>query len=209
MPSRVLPSNGVVTRRPASLPRVQGGASSPASTVLSGRYDFLPFLPPRFVALTPAVPSQRSHFARSAAERCHGRSSGVGHPVSPAGLLSMETTGSPTFLGTPDCALALLSDPGRTGGIRPVAMPRRGPHSVHGRGSCIKAFEAQSHGFGTGCLRFAGRVTPAPRKTRFRLLARLFRTGLVTRRVPSKGFTMYPTFSSPKFGYVPQVAVSR
>ncbi len=48
--SRVFPSNGVVTRRPASLPRVQGGASSPASTVLSGRYDFLPLLPPRFVA---------------------------------------------------------------------------------------------------------------------------------------------------------------
>src|SRR5271157_322042 len=66
------------------------GLGSPASTVLSGRYDFLPFLPPRFVALTPAVPSQRSYFARSVAERCHGRSSGVGNPVSPAGILSME-----------------------------------------------------------------------------------------------------------------------
>jgi hypothetical protein len=55
------------------------------------------------------------------------------------------------------------------------------------------AFEAQSHGFGTGYLRFAGRVAPTPRKTRFRLLAKLFRTGLVTRRVPSKGFKMYPT----------------
>ena len=39
-----------MTRRPASLPRVQVGASSPASSVLSGRYDFLPLLPPRFVA---------------------------------------------------------------------------------------------------------------------------------------------------------------
>jgi hypothetical protein len=29
----------------------------------------------------------------------------------------------------------------------------------------------------------------SPRKTRFRLLARLCRTGLVTRRVPIKGFT--------------------
>ena len=87
-----------------------------------------------------AVPSQRSRFARSAAERCRGRSSGVGHPVSPAGLLSMETTGSPTFLGNPDCALALFSDPGRTDGIRPVSMPRHGPHSVHGKGSCIYSF---------------------------------------------------------------------
>jgi len=72
-------------------------------------------------------------------------------------------------------------------------MRRRGPRYVHGEGSRKAAFEAQSHGFGTGYLRFAGRVTPTPRKTRFRLLARLFRTGLITRRVPSKGFTMYPT----------------
>ena len=48
--SQVLPSNGRVTRRPASLPRVQDGASSPASSVLSGRYDFLPPVSPRFVA---------------------------------------------------------------------------------------------------------------------------------------------------------------
>ena len=38
------------------------GLGSPASTVLSGRYDFLPFLPPRFVALTPAVPSRALAF---------------------------------------------------------------------------------------------------------------------------------------------------
>ena len=74
-----------------------------------------------------------------------------------------------------------------------LAMRRRGPRCVHDEGSRISTFEAQSHGFGTGCLRFAVRVTPTPRKTRFRLLARLFRTGLVTRRVPTKGFKVYPT----------------
>ena len=74
-----------------------------------------------------------------------------------------------------------------------VTTRRRGPRYVHGEGSRNAAFEAQSHGFGTGCLRFAGRVAPTPRKTRFRLLARLFRTGLTTRRVPSKGFSLYPT----------------
>jgi RHS repeat-associated protein len=36
-------------------------------------------------------------------------------------------------------------------------------------------------------------LTPTPRKTRFRLLAKHFRTGLLTRRVPSKGFEVYPT----------------
>jgi len=48
--SVMFPSNGLITRRPASLPRVLGGASSPASSVLSGRYDFLPPISPRFVA---------------------------------------------------------------------------------------------------------------------------------------------------------------
>ena len=104
----------------------------------------------------------------------------------------METTGSPTFLGNPHCALALLFDPGRTNASG-HAMRRRGPRCVHDEGFRIRTFEAQSHGFGTGCLRFAGRVAPTPRKTRFRLLAKLFRTGLITRRVPSKGFKVYPT----------------
>jgi len=117
----------------------------------------------------------------------HAGYPGVGHPVPPAGNRSVETTGSPTFLGNPHCALALLFDPGRTDAAGHT-MHQRGPRSVHHEGSRIRTFEAQSHGFGTGCLRFAGRVTPTPRKTRFRLLARLFRTGLITRRVPSKGF---------------------
>ena len=135
-------------------------------------------------------------FCPHAAERSAGESPGVGHPVPPAGNRSVETTGSPTFLGNPDCALALLFDPGRTDASG-HAMRRRGPRSVHHEGSRIRTFEAQSHGFGTGCLRFAGRVAPTPRKTRFRLLAKLFRTGLVTRRVPMKGFELYPTSQPP------------
>src|SRR3954453_3135607 len=51
-------------------------------------------------------------------------------------------------------------------------------------------FGAQSHGVWPRCLRFAGEVTRPPRKTRFRLLARLCRAGLVTRRVSTKGFTL-------------------
>ena len=41
-------------------------------------------------------------------------------------------------------------------------------------------------------------VTHPPRKTRFRLLVRLYRTGLVTRRVPSERFqaSNYPPFPS-------------
>src|SRR5260370_31845166 len=54
----------------------------------------------------------------------------------------------------------------------------------------LTTFEAQSRGFGTGCLRFAPPVTRTGRKTRFRLLAKLCREGLVTLRVRTKGFTM-------------------
>jgi hypothetical protein len=48
------------------------------------------------------------------------------------------------------------------------------------------AFEAQSHGLHTRCLRFAAFLSfriVRPRKTRFRLVANLCRTGLATRRV--------------------------
>ena len=58
-------------------------------------------------------------------------------------------------------------------------------------------FEAQSHGFGTGCLRFAPPVTRTGRKTRFRLLARLCRVGLVTHRIRTKGFHDASYIASP------------
>jgi hypothetical protein len=191
----VLLADGRVTRRPASLPRVLDGASSPASTVLSGRYDFLPPISPRFVAFAWRYhPSARVSPARGRALPRAAFWSWL--PGISSREQSVETAGSPTFLGNPHCALALLSDPGRTNASG-HAMRRRGPRCVHDEGSRIRTFEAQSHGFGTGCLRFAVRVTPAPRKTRFRLLAKLFRTGLITRRVPTKGFTMYPTCDPP------------
>ena len=85
------------------------------------------------------------------------------------------------------------------------SVRRHGPRSVHDEGSGIGYFEAQSPGWGTRGLRFAGWITPLPRKTRFSAcggLARFCRTGLVTRRVPPKGFSdvldSYISSSSPK-----------
>jgi hypothetical protein len=75
--------------------------------------------------------------------------------------------------GGPRYERALLFDPGGTttlghcralvlsSAIWTASLPRF-PH-----------FEAQSHGPPTRCLRFAGWVTPPPRKTRFRRLANL------------------------------------
>ena len=57
-------------------------------------------------------------------------------------------------------------------------------------------FGAQWHGFNTRCLRFAGGVASTRRLTRFRLLARLYRAGLVTCKAPTKGFRDGPYMSS-------------
>ncbi len=106
-----------------------------------------------------------------------------------------ETTGSPSFLGNLQCAFALLSDPGRINAPDRYSAPTWPPLCPQRRlPPCT--FEAQSHSFGTHCLRFAGRVTPTPRKTRFRLRVRHYRTGLITRKVPPKGFKLTSCSSS-------------
>jgi hypothetical protein len=192
----VLPSGGRVTRRPASLPRVQGGASSPASTVLSGRYDFLPPVSPRFVSFAWRYHSSaRVSLARGQALPRAGLQELVTRYLRP-GIGQWKRQDLLRSWGTPIVLLPCSPTPvGPT--HQAISMRRHGPRSVHHEGSRIRTFEAQSHGFGTGCLRFAGRVAPAPRKTRFRLLAKLFRTGLVIRRVPTKGFELYPTSQPP------------
>ena len=69
-----------------------------------------------------------------------------------------------------------------------MSVRQHGPRKGYGEGSHIETFEAPSHGLEAGCLRFAGWITPPPRKTRFPVLARLSGAGLVTRRVSMKGF---------------------
>jgi hypothetical protein len=54
-------------------------------------------------------------------------------------------------------------------------------------GAHKESFGAPSHGLRALCVRFAARVTPGPRNTRFRLVANLYRAGF-TRWVPMKSF---------------------
>jgi len=97
--------------------------------------------------------------------------------------------------GTPIMLLPCSSTPaGST--CQATTTRRLGPRVDHDEDSYNATFEAQSHSFGTRCLRFAGQVTPTPRKTRFRLPARLYRTGFTTRRVPTKGFKLTSCQSS-------------
>src|SRR5215510_11069359 len=88
-------------------------------------------------------------------------------PVDPPGMCRRRRETSQVS-GEPLCMRAPLCDPG--GPTRPClgrasrcclpAFPHRQPHEN-------RTFEAPSRGPHTCCLRFAGRVTPPPRKTRF------------------------------------------
>jgi len=103
--------------------------------------------------------------------------------------------------GEPSCGRALLSDPGETPSTLPVtALGCCLPLLVRRRLSRrFNSFGAQSHGPPTRCLRFAARVSPAPRKTRFRLVASFAGRGLN----PQGPFVRFPlsTLLPPRPGF--------
>ena len=181
----ICPSGGLVARR--LLPSTGSLGSVPP---LPRYYSTLrlPSTPPaalRFLRL--AVSRSHPRFALVAVG-CAGRGPGVGHPVLPPGLAE-KVKGPPRFLGDPSVSVPCSSTP--------AGSPAPGHHGAATRPSVtfktsapatMNAFGAQSHGPLTRCLRFAAPVARTPRKTRFRPLAKLCRAGLVTRRVPSKGF---------------------
>ena len=112
---------------------------------------------------------------------------GVGIPV-PEPDLSVETDGSLRFPSHPRVPAPCSWTP--VGPTRQaIAACRRGPRlCLQRRLPQDEYFGARSHGIGTHCLRFAGRVAPPPRKTRFRLLAKLCRAGFVNPQGCMKSF---------------------
>jgi hypothetical protein len=70
----------------------------------------------------------------------------------------------------------------------PCDAPARPPFASRRRLSTLALSGLYRTALALAVYASQSRVTPRPRKTRFRLLARLCRTGLFTRRVPSKGF---------------------
>ena len=107
----VFPFNGSLIRRPAFLHGVQGGSCSPASQVLSGRYEscrpsrrasfpslggttLLPVFAPR----RPGEPGRQARGFAVRQPRCTD--------------LSVETTGFPGSWGNPNACLLMFLDPG-------------------------------------------------------------------------------------------------
>jgi len=104
----------------ASLPSPgSSGASSPASTVLSRRYDFLLPVPPHFVAFA------WRYLPRSLVLFAPRRTSvpprpGVGNPVAPAGIARRRRQDLPSSWRTPSVRLPCSVDAGRTARTRPL-----------------------------------------------------------------------------------------
>jgi hypothetical protein len=152
--------------------------------------DFLPPFPRRFVAFASryrrcalgSLPPMQG--AASA-----GRGLFTGLPKTGS---STEATGAPRFLEDPIVYMPCSQTPAgprrsATTALRCCLPPyarRRLPRQLY--------FVAQSHGLHTRCLRFAGWITPPPRKTRFRLAG-----------LPFPGGTRYPLGPNERFQITP------
>jgi hypothetical protein len=126
---------------------------------------------------------------RSLRSRTPNRGPGVRHPVPTTGMIRMEA-----IQGLPGFWTTLMQ-------LRPVLRPRpeRTPLAVTVCRCCPRGVKNEGSmrvvlsGLDSTALLLAVYASPSPlrcrrRKTRFRLLARLYRVGLATHRVVTKGF---------------------
>ena len=125
-------------------------------------------------------------------------------PVAPDPAVAVETMGSLRFLGNPFVLMPCSWTPaGPT--CQAITARRRGPRCKDDKGSHEHVIFRGSiagprHSLST--LRSDHRWSP--RKTRFRLLAKLCRVGLVTHKAPMKGFEVvvfYIFASLPKLSW--------
>ncbi len=160
-----------VPRRPPSLHRVPG-VGSPASSVLCSALNSC--VPSRLAsspslagtALCPLLRSLDGRATRApgpgdSGPAPLGRTSGgvAGSSHVPGGTPVPACRCSQTPVGPARASQSTLTDCQQVAGL-PRTGQRRLPRQ--------QAYGAQSHGLRARCLRFAVRVTPTPRKTRFR-----------------------------------------
>ena len=108
---------------------------------------------------------------------------GVGHPVTPPGILTEETTGPPKFLENPDCPFAMIqSDSGRTAHTRPVRCSSVAPGTTTARAPTKGLSELNSMAFG---LAVYASQCASPRPTQDSLPARW--SGATERAVHPQG----------------------
>jgi hypothetical protein len=170
----MFPSNGVLTRRPLPSTGSLGLVPRPLRYSEALRLPTVPFAALRCLRL--AIPPLRRSLRPAASTRDRGYR-GVGVP-GPEPELSVETDGPPRFPGTPPVPWPCSPTP--AGPITP------GHHGVSARSPLLTRTRTPAMifrgsiarpGHSLSTLRSEGR--PSPRKTRFRLLAKLCRAGFV------------------------------
>ena len=146
-------------------------------------------LSPRSVAFAWRYPAARLSI-RSQRPRTPDRRPGVRVPVPTTGMMRREAGRASQVPGQPKYPYALFFDPGRTETHQAITACRHGPRYDHNEGSHESIQLSRLNGTALGLAVYAssGTVARTRRKTRFRPLARRYRTGLVTRRVVTKGF---------------------
>ncbi len=163
-------------------PQGPPGSSSPASTVLSKRYDFQPPILPHFVSFVWQYLGCTRCFAprrTSAPSR-----PGVVRPALHPGIYRGDMLVLPSSWGISIVRLHMFqSDAGRTACTRPLrcSSVALGISKAKAPTKGLSKLNSMAFGLAAGTVRsmvgFAVRITPTPRKTRFRLLVRLYRTG--------------------------------
>jgi len=152
-----------------------------------GGSDFLTPLAPHFVAFAWRYHGRARRFAPRRPDAPAGTwGSLAGSPLPRS--VAVETAGSLRFLGNPGVPMPCSGTP--AGPLAPgLTVQRRGPRNGENEGSHDLALSGLDYtAWALAVVRFAEGVASPRRPTRFRLLARLVRTALVTRRVSSKGF---------------------
>jgi hypothetical protein len=145
--------------------------------------------PAAFRFLHLAVPRDHASFAPAVAA-CGNLGPGVGHPVSPPGLSSVETTGSPKFLGSPNLRLRMFSDPGRSIRLRPLRGVRMAPAVSRTKAPTIKSI-SRLDSMAFGLAAYVSRCwSPFTAQGSLPGAGQALLDGLLTRKAPAKGFQL-------------------
>jgi hypothetical protein len=145
-------------------------------------------LSPRFVAFAWRYPAVCLWF-RSRRSRTPNRGPGVRIPAPTSGHCRREALRASQGSRTTHCPFALFFDPGRTEHARPSRRVGMAPAmSTTKAPTIIQLSRLNRTASGLAVYASSDAVTRTRRKTRFRPLAKRYRTGLVTRRVVTKGF---------------------
>src|SRR6476646_10653514 len=180
----------------ASLPSTgSSGASSPASTVLSRRYDFLPPIPPRFVAFAWRYPRVHSFFSLP------------GGRVRRRGPELLTRSHRPGFRRGNDRISQVPGEPQVS--VRHVQSTPAGPRAPDRYGAAARPLVSEEQGLprkvfrrsiawlsdSLSTLRSAG--YPRPTQDSLPAVGQTLLDGLSTRRVPMRGFGVSTTSHPP------------